>query len=165
MPYLTSKTIGGAAGFSCCYRDHNDDESTLGQLHGSMLSFKIIFEADTFQDIKHADGLMEKIEEFLDANFGHTTVIAQDDPSMEAFEQLDEDGAIDLVVLPETRIEAFAKSVYDYCVHWVGEGHFGTLMIHSVECREHEGNSSIYARDDSVIELIADDDKEESSAT
>lgn len=159
MPYLTSKSFGGASGFSCCYRDHNDDESTLGQLHGAVLAFKIMFEADNLKDIRQVDGLMEKIEEFLDATFGHTTIVAQDDPSMEAFEQLDEDGAIDLVVLVETLPDAFAKAVFDYCVHWVGEGMFGTLMIHSVECKEHDGTSAIYARDDSVIELVADDEE------
>jgi 6-pyruvoyltetrahydropterin/6-carboxytetrahydropterin synthase len=160
VPYLTSKTFGGASGFSCCYRDHKDEESTLGQLHGSVLAFKIMFEADTLADTRHVNDLMEKISEFLDANFSHTTVIAQDDPSMEAWDQLDDDGAIDLVVLPDTAIETFAKSVFDYCTHWVGDGtgNFGTLTVHSVECREHDGSSAIYARDDTVIELISDDE-------
>lgn len=163
MPFLTSKSFGGATGFSCCYRDHSDQESTLGQLHGSVLGFKIMFEADTLADIKQVDSMMEKIEEFLDANFAHTTIIAQDDPSMEAFDQLDEDGAIDLVVLPNTDIATFAKSVFDYCAHWIGEGtgNFGSLTIHSVECKEHDGTSSIYARDDTVIELVEDAPEED----
>lgn len=159
MPYITSKTFGGASGFSCCYRDHNDEDSTLGQLHGAVLSFKIMFEADALD----ANGRVlatfdtEDIEEFLDATFGHTIIVAQDDPSMEAFEQLDDDGAVDMVVLQTVSLETFAKAVFDYCDHWLGDKKLGDrVTVHSVECREHEGSASIYARDDTVIELTED---------
>jgi 6-pyruvoyltetrahydropterin/6-carboxytetrahydropterin synthase len=157
MPYLTSKTFGGASGFSCCFRDHNDQDSTLGQLHGSVLTFKIMFESDTLDDNGRvlATFNMEDVEEFLDATFGHTTVVAQDDPSMEAFDQLDEDGAIDLVVLPQISLETFCKSVFDYCEHWLKDKRLDErVWTHSVECREHEGSSAIYARDDSVVSLV-----------
>jgi 6-pyruvoyltetrahydropterin/6-carboxytetrahydropterin synthase len=159
MPYLTSTTFGGASGFSCCYRDHNDDESNLGLLHGAVLSFKIIFEADALGENGRvlATVDMGNIEEFLDVTFGHTTIVAQDDPSLEAFEQLNEDDAIDLVITPRSSLENFAKTVYDYCDHWLGKKSLqDRVTVHSVECREHDGSSAIYARDDTVIEFTED---------
>lgn len=159
MPYLASKSYGQASGFSCCYRDHNDEASTLGQLHGSVLGFKIMFEADVLDENNRVldTTSLGEIEEFLEASFSHTTLVAQDDPSMEAFDQLDDDGAIDLVVMPATTLEAFAKAVFDFCDHWLGRSpHDKRVTIHSVECRESEGDSAIYARDDTVIEITED---------
>lgn len=161
MPFLTSKTFGGASGFSCCYRDHKDDESTLGQLHGSVLSFKVMFEADELDAHGRVMPMYdtEELEEFLDATFGYTTIVAQDDPSMEAFDQLDEDEAIDLVVLQAVSLETFCKAVFDFCVLWLQKkGQDQRVMVHSVEVREHDGSSAIFARNDTVVELITVDE-------
>lgn len=159
MPYLMTKSYGGAAGFSCCYRDYRDEESVGGQLHGAVLAFKVILEADKLDGNGRVFPTYdtEKLEEFLDATFGNTVIIAQDDPCMEAFEQLDEDCAIDLVVLQNVSLEGFARAIFEFVHVWLqSTGAEDRVWAHSVEVREHDGLSAIYARDDSVIEIAED---------
>lgn len=164
MPYLMSKSYGGASGFSCCYRDHNDEVSVGGQLHGAVLSFKVILEADKLDDNGRVFPThdTEGLEEFLDNMFGNTTIVAQEDPCMEAFAQLDEDCAIDMVVLQTVSLESFAKAIFDFCLLWLEkQGQGDRVWVHSVEVREHDGLSAIFARDDAVIEIAEGEEVKE----
>jgi hypothetical protein len=92
--------------------------------------------------------------------------VAQDDPQLAVFEDLADKGLADLVVLPSVGCEAFAEYVFAFCEKFLADqGMDDRVRVHSVECREHEGNSAIYAADDDDIivdeSTFEDDDEDE----
>jgi len=123
-------------------------------LHGYSLSFKIIFEGDLdeknwvfdFGGMKRAkstiDGMNPKA--WFDYMFDHTTVIAEDDPYLNTFQQMDAQGTIQLRILPTVGAEKFAEYVYNKVNDFVQKETEGRVRVASVEAREHEKNSAIY---------------------
>jgi 6-pyruvoyltetrahydropterin/6-carboxytetrahydropterin synthase len=123
-------------------------------LHGYSISFKVIFEGDLDErnwvwDFGHAkrskyliDGKNPK--EWMDYMFDHSTIIAEDDPYLENFKQMDKDGIIQLRIIPSTGCEKFAEYIYTKLNSWVEYESNGRVKIIQVEVKEHEKNSAIY---------------------
>jgi 6-pyruvoyltetrahydropterin/6-carboxytetrahydropterin synthase len=123
-------------------------------LHGYSVSFKIIFEGDLdhrnwvfdFGGMKRAqctiDGMNPK--QWFDYMFDHTTIIAEDDPYLQLFQQMDAQGTIQLRTLPAVGAEKFAEFVFNKVNDFVQKETNGRVIVVSVEAREHEKNSAIY---------------------
>lgn len=125
-------------------------------LHGYSVSFKIIFAGALdeknwvfdFGGMKRAkstiDGMNPK--QWFDYMFDHTTLIAQDDPYLTLFQQMDAQGTIQLRVLPNVGAEKFAEYVYNKINDFVKIETEGRVRVASVEARENEKNSAIYSQ-------------------
>jgi 6-pyruvoyltetrahydropterin/6-carboxytetrahydropterin synthase len=111
-------------------------------MHGYSLGFRFTFEAEQLDErnwVQDFGGLKE-IKAWLDTQFDHTTVIAEDDPMLDRFKAMagwsnnadldgkpDEvqqhphpnQGVIDLRVVPAVGCEAFAQYVYEYVAQWL----------------------------------------------
>lgn len=142
-------------GFSCVFRQWRADGTHCAFLHGYSVSFKIIFAGALdeknwvfdFGGMKRAkstiDGMNPK--QWFDYMFDHTTLIAQDDPYLTLFQQMDAQGTIQLRVLPNVGAEKFAEYVYNKVNDFVKTETDGRVRVVSVEAREHEKNSAIYS--------------------
>lgn len=142
-------------GFSCVFRQWRADGTHCAFLHGYSVSFKIIFEGELdhrnwvwdFGGMKRAkstiDGMNPK--QWFDYMFDHTTLIAQDDPYLTLFQQMDAQGTIQLRTLPAVGAEKFAEYVYNKVNDFVKTETNGRVRVASVEAREHEKNSAIYS--------------------
>lgn len=141
-------------GFSCVFRQWKADGTHCRFLHGYSVSFKVVFEGDLdhrnwvadFGLMKratgHIDGLNPKT--WFDYMFDHTTIIAEDDPYLHLFQQMDAQGTIQLRILPTVGAEKFAEFVYKKVNEFVQKETQGRVRVVSVEAREHEKNSAIY---------------------
>ena len=141
-------------GFSTVFRQWRATGTHCSFLHGYSLSFKIIFEGDLdeknwvfdFGGMKRAkstiDGMNPKA--WFDYMFDHTTVIAEDDPYLNIFQQMDAQGTVQLRILPTVGAEKFAEYVYKKVNDFVQKETEGRVRVVSVEAREHEKNSAIY---------------------
>lgn len=89
-------------------------------------------------------GGLKKIRSWLEHYFDHTFLVAQTDPELPRFQQLDQDGIIQLRVLPDTGMEATAKFVYGHINEMIQKETQGRVWVGRVEVRENEHNSGIF---------------------
>lgn len=141
-------------GFSTTFRQWRARGTHCKFLHGYSLSFKIVFEGELDKRNWVADfGLMKRAKgkidgknpkEWFDFMFDHTTIIAEDDPFLKDFLELENKGIIQLRILPATGSEKFAEYVFKKVGEFISKETEGRVRVVSVEAREHEKNSAIF---------------------
>ncbi len=151
MKFQSTKVFDG---YSTVFRQWRAEGTHCSFLHGYGISFKIIFEGDLDErnwvwDFGHAkrskyliEGMTPKV--WMDYLLDHTTLIAEDDPYMDTFKQMDKDGIIQLRILPYTGCERFAEYLYNKLSPWVKNDSKGKVKIIQVEVNEHAKNSALY---------------------
>ena len=146
--YLSSKTYNHNVGLSCTFRQWRAKESHCQYLHGYSLSVRINFKGNL--DDRHwvyDFGDLKDIKQFLQDTFDHKTVIAEDDPELETFKELDEKKLIQLVILPAVGCEKFAEYIWNKINPIVSVKTNDRVKVLSIEVREHGANSAIYMGD------------------
>jgi 6-pyruvoyltetrahydropterin/6-carboxytetrahydropterin synthase len=101
-------------------------------------------------------GGLKEFKAWADHMFDHTLVIAEDDPHLEVFKQLNEikggfndSGVCDLRIVPAVGCEMFAKLAYDKMAELLAGGDMRypinpSVRVKSVEVFEHNANSATY---------------------
>ena len=148
MTFISTKTYAHNIGLSCAFRQWRAKESHCQYLHGYSISVRINFKGDLDDKNWVYDfGDLKDVKKFLQDTFDHKTVIAEDDPELETFKQLDEKKLIQLVILPAVGCEKFAEHIYNKINPIVVLKTNNRVRIMSVEVREHGANSGIYMGD------------------
>jgi 6-pyruvoyltetrahydropterin/6-carboxytetrahydropterin synthase len=141
-------------GYSTCFRQWRAEDTHCKFLHGYAVSFRVWFEGDLdhrnwvfdFGGMKRAKtqiaGMSPK--DYFDWLLDHTTIVAQDDPHLKLFQKMDEDGLIQLRILPATGCEKFAEHLYFVINAFLKEETEGRVKATKVEVYEHERNSASY---------------------
>jgi 6-pyruvoyltetrahydropterin/6-carboxytetrahydropterin synthase len=141
-------------GYSTCFRQWKAVGTHCRFLHGYAVSFRVWFEGDLdernwvfdFGGMKRAkhkiSGMAPK--DFFTHLLDHTTIIAEDDPYLEEFKQLDTDGIIQLRILPATGCERFAEYLHTTINNFLKKETDGRVRAVKVEVYEHERNSASY---------------------
>lgn len=159
--YYSTKTYGNDRGLSCAFRQWRSLHSHCSLIHGYSIGIKLIFRSETLDErnwVMDFGGLKE-FKSWAEHMFDHTFLVAEDDPYLETFKKLDEieggfdnNGIVDLRVVPAVGCEAFAKQAYDKMASiiqrrkespnlWIINPN---VELVSVEVFEHAGNSAIY---------------------
>lgn len=143
-------------GFSTCFRQWRAEGTHCKFLHGYGTSVKIIFEGDLdqrnwvydFGGFKRSNNKVDGQNpgQWLKWLLDHTTIVAEDDPALEMFTNLENLGILQLRVIPDVGAERFAEYIYNKLNPLVEEETNGRVRIFSVEFREHEKNSAIYIK-------------------
>jgi 6-pyruvoyltetrahydropterin/6-carboxytetrahydropterin synthase len=106
-------------GYSCVFRQWRAEGTHCRFLHGYGVSLKVWFEGELdernwvwdFGGMKRAkgtiDGMNPKV--WMDYMLDHTTIIAEDDPYLELFEDMARIGIIQIRVIPGVGAERFAE--------------------------------------------------------
>ena len=144
--YKSSKTYGHEVGLTSCFRQHRA-ESHCRFLHGYALSVHLEFEADELDICKWVVdfGSLKSFKQQLEDTFDHKTLVAEDDPFRNEFVTLHAQGLIDMVLVPATGCEAFAKLIYECAEVWLHDaGYAPRVRMSSVTVREHGANSASY---------------------
>lgn len=146
MPYRSTKTYAHTIGMSAAFRQWRA-ESHCRFIHGYAMAFKFVFESDEL-DVRNwvVDfGSLKSLKGTLEDAFDHKTLVAFDDPEYETFQDLDAKGLIQLVGVPATGCESFARMVYEVAGIWlVDNGYAPRVRLVSVEVSEHGANSAVY---------------------
>lgn len=141
-------------GFSTVFRQWRAEETHCRFVHGYGVSFKVWFEGELdernwvwdFGAAKRSnfkiDGMSPK--EWFDYMFDHTMIVAEDDPFLNAFKEMDRAGVAQVRVIPAVGAEKFAEYIYNKLNQWVVSESEGRVKITQVEFREHSKNSAIY---------------------
>ena len=141
-------------GFSTVFRQWRADGTHCQFLHGYGISFKITFEGKLdernwvwdFGGMKRAIGKIDNMnpKAWMNYMFDHTVIMAEDDPYLELFEDMDKNKLIQLRVIPATGAEQFAKYIYDKVNKFVLEETNNRVRVTQIEFKEHNKNSAIY---------------------
>jgi 6-pyruvoyltetrahydropterin/6-carboxytetrahydropterin synthase len=142
MSYRVIKTYGNDTGLSCAFRQWKAD-SHCNLIHGYALGFEITFESKTLNDKNWVIdfGDLGVLKDFLKKSFDHTTAVAEDDPNLIEFTNLEKSGMINLFIMKNVGCEAFAQLVYDFCSTTYDDDR---VKVVSVRCFEHGANSAVF---------------------
>jgi len=143
-------------GYSTCFRQWKADGTHCKFLHGYAVSFRVWFEGQLdernwvwdFGGMKRAkntiDGKTPK--QYFEWLLDHTTIVAEDDPYLEHFKQMDKDGIIQLRILSAVGCERFAEYLYEVINYFLDKETYGRVKAVKVEVFEHERNSASYEK-------------------
>jgi len=142
-------------GFSTCFRQWKANTTHCQYLHGYDVEFEVTFEGDLdhrnwvwdFGGMKRAKNLIEgkQPKAWMEYMFDHTVVVAEDDPAMADFVDLDVRGIIQLRVLPAVGAEKFAEYLYHKLNDFVQLETESRVKVTKVKFMENHKNSAIYA--------------------
>jgi 6-pyruvoyltetrahydropterin/6-carboxytetrahydropterin synthase len=141
-------------GFSCVFRQWRAEGTHCRFIHGYGVSFKVWFEGELdhrnwvwdFGGMKRAKGKIDGMnpKEWMDYMFDHTTIIAEDDPYVNAFKEMNTVGAAQIRVIPAVGAEQFAKFIFEKLNTFVQEETNGRVKVVRVEFMENNKNSATY---------------------
>ncbi len=142
-------------GFSTVFRQWKAKDTHCRFVHGYGISFKVYFEGDLddrnwvwdFGGMKRAktqiDGMSPKA--WMDYMFDHTMIIAEDDPELQAFKQMDAAGVAQVRIIPATGAEKFAEYIYTKLNVFVKKETEGRVKVTKVKFAEHGKNAAYYS--------------------
>ena len=141
-------------GFSTVFRQWKAETTHCRFVHGYGVSFKVWFEGELdernwvwdFGGMKRAKGKIDGMspKAWFDYMFDHTMIIAEDDPRLDAFKQMETAEVAQVRVIPATGAEKFAEYIYNKLNPFIQEETDGRVKVTQVEFREHGKNSAIY---------------------
>ena len=76
--------------------------------------------------------------------FDHTLIVAEDDPELEAFKQMDRAGVAQVRVIPATGAEKFAEFIFNKVNPFVLKETDGRVRVTKVKFMEHGKNAAYY---------------------
>jgi len=151
MKFQSTKLFDG---YSACFRQWKAEGTHCRFLHGYAVSFRVWFEGDLdernwvwdFGGMKRAKGSIDGLspKAFFEYLLDHTTIVAEDDPYLNIFEQMEVAGLIQLRVIPAVGCERFAEFLYEKINSFLLEETEGRVRATKVEVYEHERNSASY---------------------
>ena len=152
--YQSSKVFDG---FSTVFRQWKASTTHCRFIHGYGISFKVYFEGGLdernwvwdFGGMKRAKTLIDgkQPKAWMDYMFDHTTIIAQDDPDLEAFKQMGEAGVAQVRVIPATGAEKFSEYIFNKLNSFVKEETNNRVRVIKVKFMEHGKNAAYYVED------------------
>ena len=141
-------------GFSTCFRQWKANTTHCQYLHGYDVEFEVTFEGDLdhrnwvwdFGGMKRAKNLIDgrQPKAWMEYMFDHTVIVAEDDPDMQNFVDMDNRGFIQLRVLPAVGAEKFAEYLYHTLNDFVQLETEGRVKVVKVKFMENHKNSAIY---------------------
>jgi 6-pyruvoyltetrahydropterin/6-carboxytetrahydropterin synthase len=141
-------------GFSTVFRQWKAETTHCRFVHGYGVSFKVWFEGELdernwvwdFGGMKRAKGKIDGMspKAWMDYMFDHTMIIAEDDPWLDAFKQMETAEVAQVRIVPATGAEKFAEYIYNKLNPFIQEETDGRVRVTQVEFREHGKNSAIY---------------------
>ena len=149
-------------GFSTVFRQHIATGTHCRFLHGYGLKVRVKWTGELdernwvvdFGGFKRAinkisigqPGISYPPKEWLNWLLDHTVILAEDDPFLEHFKDLKNQGVLQLRTLPRVGCEMFARHIFETLAEWASREYGDRVKLHLVEVFEHEKNSAIYKK-------------------
>ena len=115
-------------------------------VHGYSRSFTLWFQATALDDCGFVVDFssLKALEARLAAQFDHTFLVNEDDPLLPTWQQLHEQGALDLRVMANVGMEASAELVWGWANELLHGREAGRCCCWKAEARENENNAGCY---------------------
>jgi len=143
--YVSTKRYGHDKGYSIAYRQHKAD-SHCRFIHGYSLAFEFEFEAEEL-DVRNwvCDfGGFSTLKDLLDEYFDHTLLVAQDDPQLEFFKKINDQGLARVREVYATGCEGLATFLFWWMNEmWIPQnGYANRVFCRKVRVCETPSNSA-----------------------
>ena len=142
-------------GFSTVFRQWKAEGTHCRFIHGYGISFKVYFEGDLDEknwiwDFGGMKRTKTKIDnktpkDWMDYMFDHTLIVAEDDPFINVFQEMDKAGVAQVRVIPNTGAEKFAEYIYNKLNNFVLTETDGRVKVTKVKFAEHGKNTAYYS--------------------
>ena len=145
IPTFTFTCTKRFENYPCCHRQWKHS-GHFRFVHGYSRSFTFWFGAKRLDEngfVVDFSGL-KNLEEKLIKQFDHTFLINSDDPLIERWEQLHEEGALDLRVMNNVGMESSAELVWKWANFVLLEKDKGRTCCWKSEARENRSNSASF---------------------
>ena len=145
---------------SCAFRQWRATHSHCQYLHGYQLKAKLWFGCNELDEKNWCVdfGGLKELKQHLKELFDHTTTVAQDDPELETFKELDKKGLVQLRVFKDgVGIERVAEAVYEQANDFIKYHTKDRCWVEKVEVFEHEDNSATYSNSSDNLQVIMTD--------
>lgn len=132
--------------FPCAYRQWRAD-THCNRNHGYAFSFKFFFGTNDL-DVRNwcVDyGGLKELKSILKDQFDHATLVAEDDPEIDFYREMERRGLAKLTILPAVGCEMLADQLYKfvngvYIPDYFGPGEAERVWCFRVEVRETRNN-------------------------
>jgi 6-pyruvoyltetrahydropterin/6-carboxytetrahydropterin synthase len=151
MKFQSTKLFDG---FSTCFRQWRAEGTHCKFIHGYAISFRVWFEGELdernwvmdFGGMKRAKNTIHGLppKDYFNYLLDHTTLIAKDDPYLDKFKQMDQDGIIQLRIMDSVGCERFAEYLFNIINEFLVKETNNRVRATKVEVYEHEKNSASY---------------------
>ena len=143
--FISTKRLSG---YPCTHRQWRA-KSHCRFVHGYSREFYFEFQSSSLtEEMWVMDfGGLENVKKWLAHMFDHTFLASEDDPQLDKFKELDDEGIIQLRTFPNVGMEGSAEFVYEEVSKILKEDTAGRVWLSKVEVRENEKNSAIYIPD------------------
>jgi len=141
-------------GFSTVFRQWKAEDTHCRFVHGYGISFKVYFEGELdhrnwvwdFGGMKRASTLIDGMQPkaWMDYMFDHTMIIAEDDPWLDAFKQMETAEVAQIRVIPATGAEKFAEYIFNKLNEFVKTETSNRVRVTKVKFMEHGKNAASY---------------------
>ena len=142
-------------GFSTVFRQWKAEDTHCRFIHGYGISFKVYFEGELdhrnwvwdFGGMKRAKTLIDGMQPkaWMDFMFDHTLIVAENDPAINAFKQMDTAGVAQVRIIPATGAEKFAEYIYHKLNDFVKTETEGRVRVTKVKFAEHGKHAAYYS--------------------
>jgi 6-pyruvoyltetrahydropterin/6-carboxytetrahydropterin synthase len=142
--HTCSKTFSG---YPCTHRQWRHS-GHCRFVHGYSRSFTFWFQATALDQHGFVVDFssLKALEAQLAEQFDHTFLVNADDPLLATWQQLHEQGALDLRVMTNVGMEASAELVWSWANALLREREDGRACCFKVEARENEKNAACFAQ-------------------
>lgn len=152
MSYTSTKIIELG---SCAFRQPNaafnrtgagENSKRCSFIHGYQLKAKFWFRCNELDDKNWVVdfGGLKGLKELLQKQFDHTLCIAETDPLLPLFIELDHQGGCDLRIMSAVGIEKTAEWCFKMSNAFIKKETNNRCWVEMVEVWEHELNSAVY---------------------
>ncbi len=134
------------SGYPCCHRQWRHP-GHCRFVHGYSRSFTAWFEASSLDVHGFVVDFssLKALEAQLAAQFDHTFLVNADDPLLDQWQALHDQGALDLRVMANVGMEASAELVWTWANALLQDRDRGRSCCVKVEARENEKNAACYS--------------------
>jgi len=131
---------------SCAFRQWRATHSHCQYIHGYQLKAKFYFTGKELDDKNWMVdfGGIKDLKKILTNQFDHTLCVAQDDPLLPFWQELNNQGGCQLRIMEAVGIEKTAEWCYHTANDFIKLETNGRCWVDMVEVFEHENNSAIY---------------------
>lgn len=151
IEFLSTKLYPHSIGLSCVFRQWKATDSHCQYPHGYSIAVKQMYgctELDHRNWVQDFGGL-KPIKQWLEQQFDHKWLVAEDDPARNEFEALGRKGLAQINVVEAVGCEAFSLRIFEHIEKTLRPQ--SRVNIVELEVAEHEGNSAIVRRKPSMF--------------
>lgn len=148
--YYTIKKYGHERGLSCAFRQWGATHSHCSFLHGYSIAVELVFSCTELDSrnwcVDYGD--LGEIKDWLEENFDHKTLVAENDPELEWYQEAARKKILDINIVPAVGCEKMSEMIFDFTKSWLEKNNLNSrITLEKVSVWEHDSNSA------SIVEI------------